>query len=495
MKFFPYRSLVVVFWLGIMGWFIRYEAYPALFTHTVDGYRAMLDGGPLFMDSWMRILLKNHPIGFSHSQIEVNDESVAERYKVSNKTAFEFSMMGEPQYVQVNSEASLDERYQLQRLEFTMNSRRYEIDVEGTRGEGNEFNVSIKSPAGTEKMRVSIPDDVVIYSPLTEMAMRKLRPGDYLRIKTLDPASMSTADVLVKALRRETIHVAGKDEASTVLSMLYQGMEMTTWLSTDGRVLRQDTPYSWTLEACSARDALASDRSAALEADLLTAMAVPVRGTIRDPESCRELHLRFHGLRLDPGPVSTGRQRVESMSSNTVDLVLVTAAPGADATTPTNLAHYLASSPFVQSDDARMRKKAGQIVGTLTDPAEKARAIYQWVFDHVEKNSAATLPSALDVLTRLEGDCNEHTYLYVGLARAAGIPAQIRVGLVYKDGHFYYHAWPAAYVGYWMEMDPTWGQVTVDVTHVALLEGELGNQLPLLGTLGRVEAEVVSEVY
>ena len=44
------------------------------------------------------------------------------------------------------------------------------------------------------------------------------------------------------------------------------------------------------------------------------------------------------------------------------------------------------------------------------------------------------------------GDCNEHTALYVAMARALGIPARIAVGLVYIHGAFYYHAWPEVYL-------------------------------------------------
>ena len=42
-----------------------------------------------------------------------------------------------------------------------------------------------------------------------------------------------------------------------------------------------------------------------------------------------------------------------------------------------------------------------------------------------------SLPSALEVLKTRVGDCNEHTTLYVAMARSLGIPARIAVGLVY----------------------------------------------------------------
>ena len=60
-----------------------------------------------------------------------------------------------------------------------------------------------------------------------------------------------------------------------------------------------------------------------------------------------------------------------------------------------------------------------------------------------------------------------------------------------KDGAFYYHAWPAVYVGGWVEMDPTVGQELVDAGHLVLLEGEVADQLQLMPVFGRLAVEVV----
>ncbi len=117
------------------------------------------------------------------------------------------------------------------------------------------------------------------------------------------------------------------------------------------------------------------------------------------------------------------------------------------------------------------------------------------MYRKVKKQPTVSLPSALDVLRNMEGDCNEHTYLFVALARAVGIPAKIKVGLLHTNGAFYYHAWPAVFVGRWWELDPTIGQEAVDATHVAILEGETADQLKLLGLVGQLNADVVKQEY
>ncbi|MFQ5868618.1 MAG: transglutaminase-like domain-containing protein [Candidatus Zixiibacteriota bacterium] len=120
-----------------------------------------------------------------------------------------------------------------------------------------------------------------------------------------------------------------------------------------------------------------------------------------------------------------------------------------------------------------------------------------WVFENVKKDFAVSIPSALEVLRVRKGDCNEHTTLFVALARSIGIPSKICVGLVYKEGYFYYHAWPEVWIGedledgYWLPMDPTFGQTTSDATHIKLLEGDLEKQVEIARVVGKLEVEVL----
>jgi transglutaminase-like putative cysteine protease len=97
----------------------------------------------------------------------------------------------------------------------------------------------------------------------------------------------------------------------------------------------------------------------------------------------------------------------------------------------------------------------------------------------------------VDVLEVRKGDCNEHTSLYTALARAAGIPTKICIGVVYKDGLFYYHAWPAVYLDGWRPMDPTFGQDLADATHIKILEGGFERQADLLRVVGKMSVTVL----
>jgi transglutaminase-like putative cysteine protease len=163
---------------------------------------------------------------------------------------------------------------------------------------------------------------------------------------------------------------------------------------------------------------------------------------------------------------------------------------------PPDIAQWLEPSLYVQSNDARLIERAADIIGEESDALAAAKLINNWVFSNVRKTFSARLSEALEVLENLEGDCTEHSVLFVGLARAAGIPAREVAGLVYVEAPepgFYFHQWAKVWVGEWVDMDPTFDQVTVDATHIKLAVGDLLEQAQLIPIIGKIEAKVISE--
>jgi hypothetical protein len=325
--------------------------------------------------------------------------------------------------------------------------------------------------------------------------MGRLKPGETMRIKTLDPTSMAIEDLVVKALRKEPRDVLGVPTDTTALSVSFHGVELLSWVDANGRVVRQETPFGWIMEACTAEDAMAIKVDARDAEDMMGSMAVDVIGAPDDLRGVEKLRLRLRGITPGRHLLASNRQVVEETGSNTVVLSLSAARwpkPGdRRELAPADRKLFLNATPFVQAADPDILARAQFITKNCTDDEARARAIYEWVYKNVEKKVTVSLPSAVDVLKNLEGDCNEHTYLFTALARSIGLPTQMRIGLFFKDGKFYYHAWPSVFVGDWVDMDPTIGQELADAAHVGLQEGELSNQLGLLELIGRLQAEVL----
>ena len=151
----------------------------------------------------------------------------------------------------------------------------------------------------------------------------------------------------------------------------------------------------------------------------------------------------------------------------------------------------LEPEPLIQSRDPAIVAQARRIIGNTTDPVEASRLLTDWVYRELDKDITLSVPSARQVLEAKQGDCNEHTVLYVALARAVGLPARTAVGLVYLRGHFYYHAWPEVWLGEWVAVDPTLGQYPADASHLRFILGGLARQVELIRLIGRLQLEVI----
>ena len=106
----------------------------------------------------------------------------------------------------------------------------------------------------------------------------------------------------------------------------------------------------------------------------------------------------------------------------------------------------LAPEPLLQSGDPRIVARRSAIADGETDTTNRGRRLNRWVYDSVKKRIPTCVPNAVQVLRTLTGDCNEHTQLYIALARALG-PARSAPPDSRCARKFYYHAWPESYLG------------------------------------------------
>ena len=106
-----------------------------------------------------------------------------------------------------------------------------------------------------------------------------------------------------------------------------------------------------------------------------------------------------------------------------------------DLPTPSNKSpsYFLKPSEHVQTDGIVL-ETAKKITKGIKDPDKKAQAIYEWIVDNTFRNPETRGCGLGDVKTTLQsgnlrGKCADLNSLFVGLARASGIPAREVWGL------------------------------------------------------------------
>ncbi len=131
----------------------------------------------------------------------------------------------------------------------------------------------------------------------------------------------------------------------------------------------------------------------------------------------------------DVKPVLTLTSRV-TLKNYTVDLAAPKRPPHVQHA---ELEYYLRPSKLMPTDGI-VKETAVKITSGSTSDMEKARAIYEWVVDNTFRNPKTRGCGRGDIRFMLEsgdlgGKCADLNALYVGLARAAGLPARDVYGL------------------------------------------------------------------
>ena len=113
-----------------------------------------------------------------------------------------------------------------------------------------------------------------------------------------------------------------------------------------------------------------------------------------------------------------------------------------EALTTDDRAKFLAATDLIPIDGI-VKSTSDKIVAGKTTDIEKARAIYEWVVDNTYRNAATRGCGTGDIASLLNsgnlgGKCADLNALYVGLARAAGIPARDLYGLRVAPSAFGY---------------------------------------------------------
>jgi hypothetical protein len=234
-----------------------------------------------------------------------------------------------------------------------------------------------------------------------------------------------------------------------------------------------------------------------IDDDVILSTAIQSDVDLGEVEGYPELHFVLSGVDLQGFELEGGRQRLRGDTLVVRQEDWNTLRPDYDELPFPRMEflEHLAPEPMIQSDDEGIVREAERISGWRTfgrnDPVRIAGRLTMGVHGMLEKQITFSIPNAVQVLESKQGDCNEHTVLFVAMARALGLPARTAVGLVYLDGAFFYHAWPEVWLGEWVAVDPTFGQYPADAAHLRFVTGGLAQQVEIVRLIGNLDIEVL----
>jgi hypothetical protein len=413
----------------------------------------------------------------------------------------------------------LDSTLQLTSFAYRIDSKNGAYAIQGERTADSTLNILVEAGGQPQRSSIDNAGDLLLDAavPMRMAAAGRLVVGSEHSARIFDPSSMSVRSVTVRVTAMDTMIVAdsarmGEDGRwitqvyDTVpvwkLEQEFSGISIVTWVDDDGLIVRAESPMGLALQRTTYEDArqdwAAAQNDPSLAAGygaLIESTAIASSADLRGIETTDEFRVRLAGVDLEGFDLSGGRQTLQG-DTLTIRRESESELQSAGYTLPWTgggeAASELGPALLIQSDDPAIRAKAIEVTGGAKNPAEAARALERWIFRNVKKEIVPGVPSALQTLEAMRGDCNEHTVLYVAMARSIGLPARIAAGVVHVRGRFYYHAWPEVWLnGAWIAADPTLGQYPADASHIRFVIGGLAQQASLIKLIGSLRLEAL----
>jgi hypothetical protein len=338
----------------------------------------------------------------------------------------------------------------------------------------------------------------------SQIRQMELSVGKEFSMPYFNPLTMMEGEMVMKVVDSE---VLDNGEEAWWINSSFNGLESRTLVASNGDTIRQEGgALGISMVRMTPEDAQNLDMEEPV--DLIGLSAVPVKGKIKYPREKTGLTVKVGGVDINKIAPSLPVQEVNTSTKEVTvtlpNLDQIVESPIAVPQVTDELKEYLVSTIDIPAEHPDIRAKSDEILFNATSRLDAATRINQFVFDYLEKTSVIGVPNGLTTLQQAQGDCNEHTALFVSLARAAQIPTRIAAGIVFSDRtgplkQFYYHAWPEVLLqtadgeDLWLPMDPTFGQVPADATHIKLVEGGLDRQVEIMAFLGKITIEVISD--
>ncbi len=473
-------TLILLIWFFMLGLliertYIRPSVVIALDVVTQEGVRAS--------DEWFGIYQQSKKIGYAHTQTIPE----AETYHLFEESEMDILALGSVQRVKTVINSYTTKNFLLKYFDFLLQSDMTTMKIKGAVLKNTlVLDIDTGGQTRTEKIQLTRPPYL---SPNIKPAilLMGLETGKTYRFPLFNPATMSTEDATISIESKDRIKIGDTEQTIYKLKESFQGMETMSWVTQDGETIKEESALGYSLLKESKTEAMKRNKGGPT-VDIITLTMIP-SSPIKESSKTTYLRARLKGVPLQGFQLDNDRQTLtgDVIEIRKEDYPAAYRLPYSGK----DLAEYLLPNALIQSDDKKIVNQAAKILSDEKNAREAAKKLNEWVYAALTKKPVISIPSALEVLERREGDCNEHTALYTALARAAGIPTRMAAGIVYMENGFYYHAWPEVWVGRWMPVDPTFNQFPADATHIRFATGNLDRQTDIIKLVGKLKVEVL----
>jgi len=445
-----------------------------------------------FDENLLSIYSRGRKVGYQYD----SERSAGDITEVTEKTRLRVKLLDNVEDIVTEAHYRL-RGYSMLSFDFKYLSPSGNVTASGERV-GKSLRITINTVSGQSDLSIPAGEDLIPVSLLPAwLAAKSPRAGREYKVPVLDPLTViagsggAIPESVNRIAARERVDISSSGSYDTWrVESEISGVRITSWITDSGQLIKQSTPPGMT--ALRDKEGSAADEGIT-EYDVTASTSIPSDTEIKDARNLKYLRVEIKGIEpgdgfeLSDGYRQSSRGSVVEIRAGDLARLNTYEIPNKDPL----LARYLKPDNLIQSGDPEIISKSREILGGETDSLRAAEKINRWVYGYLKKTGTASIPNAKDVLKAGSGDCNEHSALFAALARAAGIPTKTVSGTIYLDGRFYYHAWNEVYVGEWVAVDPTFGQIPADATHIKLVEGDLTKSSLIMNAAGKINLKIL----
>lgn len=449
---------------------------------------------PPLGERWFGILLNDEKTGFAR----ISAEEAPEGYRFRSEESVKMLVLGFSRDASSRQDYLVGRDLTLKRFSVEL---RIDASVVRLTGEAEPGGIRVTVESAGNRTEKVLKARGAVYPPVVlnmVPLMKGAAAGKKYRLLFFDPESVKVKNVTYSVVGEETL--SGGARTIHLQNDLYTVVSNDIWVDQAGNTLREsvrDGLVETRTETPEEAGRFITEAALARKDLILDFSRVKVDREIDRPAALKRLVLDISGIPANMALVRQDWQQVERLADGTVRFTMARGtAPAGGTLSDAERSRYLEANERIPAAHPAIVTRKDEVLAGEKSPAAMVEKLVKWVADYVE-DRVTDSHSALETLQGRTGNCQSHSRLYAALARSAGIPTRFVSGLVYQEKMgFLYHSWAESYVGRWLPVDPTFGQVPADATHIKLVEGETPDDMtPIAGVVGRLNAKVVEVKY
>lgn len=153
-----------------------------------------------------------------------------------------------------------------------------------------------------------------------------------------------------------------------------------------------------------------------------------------------------------------------------------------------SFSRFLGDTEYIKPGDPSIQQKSAEIRGKESDSFFIVQRLLSWVSKNIKTDIFAETLTGPEVLRIGRGKCSEYAILFASLARAAGIPTKVVLGVGNRGNDWMGHMWNEVWLGEWTAVDPTSGIFVSGPTQVKFVDS------PTITGLNQVRIKLIDNL-